>query len=81
MNCEIKTLGYPKAALFAFCMALVAYNILSVVKAALRSVHGAGKIDAGISSYYLASGNPRYLSRHDDCYSGERMADFWADAY
>ncbi|WP_166481904.1 hypothetical protein [Scytonema sp. UIC 10036] len=39
LECEIKTLGYPKAALFSFCMALVAYNILSVIKAALRSVH------------------------------------------
>jgi hypothetical protein len=53
LECEIKTLGYPKAALFSFCMALVAYNILSVTKAALRSVHGQGKIDAGISNYYL----------------------------
>lgn len=53
LECEIKTLGYPKAALFSFCMALVAYNILSVIKAALRSVHGQGKIDAGISNYYL----------------------------
>lgn len=31
LECEINTLGYPKAALFSFCMALVAYNILSVV--------------------------------------------------
>jgi IS4 transposase len=53
-DCEIKTLGYPKAALLAFCMALVAYNLLSVIIVALRSVHGAGKVDAGISSYYLA---------------------------
>ena len=37
---EINTLGYPKAALFAFCVALVAYNVLSTLKAALRSVHG-----------------------------------------
>jgi hypothetical protein len=50
LECEIKTLGYPKAALFSFCMALVAYNILSVIKAALRSVHGQGKIDSGISN-------------------------------
>jgi hypothetical protein len=49
----MNTLGYPKAALFSFCMALVTYNILSVIKAALRSVHGQGKIDAGISNYYL----------------------------
>lgn len=53
LECEIKTLGYPKAALFSFCMALVAYNILSVIKAALGSVHGQQKIDAGISNYYL----------------------------
>ena len=34
----INTLGYPKAALFGFCLALVAYNMLAVVMAALRSV-------------------------------------------
>lgn len=52
--CEINTLGYPKAALFTFCIALVAYNVLSVVKAALRSVHGTDKIETEVSSYYLA---------------------------
>ena len=53
-NCEIKTLGYPQAALFAFCVALVSYNILGVVLAALRSVHGLEKIEQEVSSYYLA---------------------------
>lgn len=52
--CEINTLGYPKAALFTFCIALVAYNVLSAVKAALRSVHGTDKVETEISSYYLA---------------------------
>lgn len=52
-NCELKTLGYPKAALFVFCMALVAFNILSTVKSALKEVHGAEKIDAELSSYYV----------------------------
>jgi hypothetical protein len=52
-NCELKTLGYPKAALFAFCMALVAFNILSTVKSALKEVHGEEKIDAELSSYYV----------------------------
>ena len=52
--CEINTLGYPKAALFTFCIALVAYNVLSVVKAAHRSVHGTDKIETEVSSYYLA---------------------------
>jgi IS4 transposase len=51
---EINTLAYPKAALFGFCMALIAYNLLAVLKAAMRSVHGTNKIEAGISNYYLA---------------------------
>src|SRR6266436_5517741 len=42
---EINTLGYPKAALFGFCLALVAYNMLAVVLAALRGVHGEDTVD------------------------------------
>ena len=52
-HCELNTLGYPKAALFVFCVAIVAFNILSTVKAALKSVHGVGKVEAGLSDYYL----------------------------
>ena len=52
-HCELNTLGYPQAALFVFCVAIVAFNILSTVKAALKSIHGAGKIEAGLSDYYL----------------------------
>ena len=52
---EINTLGYPKAALFGFCLALVAYNMLAVVLAALRSVHGAETIDQELSLYYVAN--------------------------
>jgi Transposase DDE domain len=52
---EINTLGYPKAALFGFCLALVAYNMLAVVMAALRSVHGAEPIDQELSLYYVAN--------------------------
>jgi hypothetical protein len=54
LACEVNTLGYPKAALFGFCVAVAAYNALAVVKAALRSVHGAQKVQAEVSSYYLA---------------------------
>lgn len=53
LDSEIKTLGYPKAALFGFCMGLVTYNILSVVKAAIRAVHGE-KVSATFSTYYMA---------------------------
>jgi hypothetical protein len=31
LHSEINILGYPKAALFGFCVALVAYNVLAVV--------------------------------------------------
>src|SRR4051794_38498390 len=54
LNGEINTLGYPKAALFAFCVALVSYNVLSTVKAALRAVHGADVIGEEFSGFYLA---------------------------
>jgi IS4 transposase len=53
LNGEVNTLGYPKAALFAFCVALVAYNVLSVVKGALRSVYGDEAVEE-VSGYYLA---------------------------
>ena len=53
LNGEVNTLGYPKAALLAFCVALVSYNVLSVVKAALRSVHGVEAVEE-VSGYYLA---------------------------
>ncbi len=52
---EINTLGYPKAALFGFCLALVAYNLLAVVLAALRGVHGEETIEQEVSLYYIAN--------------------------
>jgi hypothetical protein len=33
LACEINTLGYSKAALFTFCLALLAYNAVSLLKA------------------------------------------------
>jgi len=54
LNSEINTLGYPPAALFAFCLALVSYMILSVIKAALSSEYGAERIDNEVSGYYVA---------------------------
>ena len=54
LHSEINSLGYPKAALSGFCVALVTYNVLAVVKAALRSVHGEEKIANEVSGYYLS---------------------------
>jgi hypothetical protein len=50
---EVETLGYPRAALFAFCMALVSYNVVSVILAALRAAHGSEAVEQGVSFYYL----------------------------
>jgi IS4 transposase len=53
LQCEHPRLGYPKAALFAFCVTLVAYNILAVIKAALRVVHGTDKVENEVSLYHV----------------------------
>jgi hypothetical protein len=53
LACEVDTLGYPKAALFGFCVALVAYNIVALVKGALRAAHGADYVEEQLSMYYL----------------------------
>ena len=54
LSCEINTLGYPKAALFTFCLALLAYNAVSLIKAALRREHGRKKVNDEVSGCYLA---------------------------
>jgi IS4 transposase len=53
LNCEISSLGYPPAALFAFGIGLVAYNILSVVRTAMATAHGEESVEE-ISTYYVA---------------------------
>lgn len=73
---EIKTLGYPKAALFGFCMALVAYNLLSVVRAAVHAVHGE-EAASNLSTYYMAH---EVASTHLGM-SIVLDGAFWADRY
>jgi hypothetical protein len=54
LACEINTLAYPKAALCTFCLALLAYNAVSLLKAALRSHHGRQKVTDEVSGSSLA---------------------------
>ncbi len=50
LRCELNTLGYPDAALFGFCIALMIYSVMSVIQAALRgSQTKMRKIDRNIS--------------------------------
>jgi Transposase DDE domain len=53
LRCELNTLGYPKAALFAFCVALACYNLLAAVKGAIRGVHGETTVEKKLSNFYL----------------------------
>jgi hypothetical protein len=53
LECEIQTLCYPPAALFVFCLALLAANAVAVLKAALRATHGVETAQE-VSAYYMA---------------------------
>jgi hypothetical protein len=73
LQCEVKALCYPAAALFAFSVAVVAYDMLGVLKATLRGTHGAEKIDKEVSGYYIAGELKRV-------YEGMRIAipdEYW----
>ena len=52
LQCEVPTLGYPRAALFAFSMSAVAGNALAVLKGNLRVAHGA-EVAAEVSDFAL----------------------------
>jgi IS4 transposase len=56
LKSEVKTLGYPRAALFSFCMALLGFNILSTMQAAVEKQH---RIEPSspeeLSLYYVAN--------------------------
>jgi hypothetical protein len=54
LNSELNTLGYPQAALFGFCLALVAFNIYAIVMAALRATHRNQAINETVSEYSIA---------------------------
>jgi hypothetical protein len=53
LNAEPQTLAYPKAALFAFCLALLASNAVALLKAAVRAEHGQEAVET-LSAYYAA---------------------------
>jgi hypothetical protein len=56
LQCEVETLGYPKAALFAFCVALMLENTLAMMKGSLRAAHGeeaTAELSGNLLSYEL----------------------------
>ena len=53
LNGEINTLAYPPAAILAYSLALVSYNVLTIVRSAVSVVHGADEAEQ-MSAYYMA---------------------------
>lgn len=55
LRSEIRTLGYPRAALFSFCVAVLAYNVLSMLQTAVEAEHHiVPRSPAELSLYYVA---------------------------
>ena len=54
LRSEVNTLCYPKAALLAFCIALTTFNVLSTMKAGMRSAYRDPSLLTELSGYYLA---------------------------
>lgn len=73
---EIQTLGYPKAALFGFCMALVSFNLMSVVRAAVGSRHGEEAAQT-FSMYYACN----EVSQTSEGMSVVLPGSYWQNRY
>ena len=54
LRCEVHTLSYPPAALFALACAMVVFNVLAVIKAALRAAHGS-EVESRLSSHAMTT--------------------------
>ena len=54
LNSEIKTLGHPRAALLGFAVAVLAYNVLALLKQLIEHAHRTGHPDLDVSTYHLA---------------------------
>jgi IS4 transposase len=54
LNSEIRTLGHPRAALLAFGTAVVAYNVLAVIEAAVAAAHDLEAAAIKVSTFYVA---------------------------
>jgi IS4 transposase len=54
LHSEVKSLGHPRAALLAFGVAVMAYNVLSVLQSAIEASHQLPGTGSEISTYYIA---------------------------
>jgi IS4 transposase len=54
LKSEVRTLGYPRAALFAFSTAVLAYNVLATIQATVEAQHDLAAAHIELSSYFVA---------------------------
>lgn len=55
LHSEVTSLGHPRAALLAFGVAVLSYNILAVLQSAVWNAHELHTSDIELSSYFFAS--------------------------
>lgn len=54
LHSEIKSLGHPRAALLGFAVAVLAYNVLSLLQRAVEQAHRQEQPELEVSTYHLA---------------------------
>ena len=54
LHSEIRSLGHPRAALLGFAVAVLAYNVLSVLKRSVEHAHRDSAPQLDVSTYFLA---------------------------
>lgn len=55
LHSEVTSLGHPRAALLAFGVAVLSYNVLAVLQSAVWNAHELHTSDIELSSYFFAS--------------------------
>jgi len=53
LHSEIKSLGHPRAALLGFAVAVLAYNVLALLKQVTEQAHRASHPELDVSTYHL----------------------------
>ena len=73
LTCEVNPLGYPKAVLCSICLALMAYNVVAVIKAAMLAVHGPETLKKAIAAYYLEKPDNDQVKLHEAIMKSEGL--------